>query len=381
MLRTARRAAATALLAALAACCLALACPAASARAEGGGASVELYEGAPSANERFSVAGMLPGDAESRDFVVKVAHAEPLDVRFAVEVVSDERGLADVLNVRLEDAAGTVVYDGPASALSREPATLRVDDGAGETVLACRVTVSLSASAGNEFQGAHAQIDLHWSVDASDEGKLAPLAKTGDALGAALGALVLLCVAAAAALAARRLQGRRRQALRLVAAVALASLVVALAWALLSPRASVRGNVFDTGTVSIDLNGGAPAFSERSARLEPGRAVTEELVVANTGTAAARYCLYLENLQGDAADAVEFTVLLGDAVLFSGNASQLEHCGSCASPTILEPGQAETLAVSVRLQEGAGDDLQGGGVGFDLCADAVQVANVGGGGF
>ena len=153
-----------------------------------------------------------------------------------------------------------------------------------------------------------------------------------------------------------------------------------LAWALLATRASVRGNTFDTGTVSLDLNGGSPAFSDRSALLEPGRAVTEELAVANTGSAAVRYCIYLGNLQGSAVDDVEFTVLLGDAVLFSGTAEQFAQRGSCTSPTVLAPGQTETLVVSVHLWEGAGNVRQGDGIEFDLCADAVQAANGGEGG-
>ena len=339
---------------------------------------MELYAGAPSANERFAVAGMLPGDAESRDFAVRVAHTASLDVRFSAELVSDEQGLADALHARVEDAAGAVVYDGPVRALAQEPVLFRLaDNEAGETVLACRVTVSLDAAAGNELQGAHAQIDLHWTVDASDEGKLAPLAKTGDVFNSVVALLALLCILAAAFVVARRSGDRRVRPLRLVAAVAL---VAVLAWALLATRASVRGNTFDTGTVSLDLNGGSPAFSDRSALLEPGRAVTEELAVANTGSAAVRYRIYLGNLQGSAVDYAEFTVLLGDAVLFSGNAEQFAQRGSCTSPTVLAPGQTETLVVSVHLQEGAGNVSQGDGIEFDLCADAVQAANGGEGG-
>lgn len=374
-------AAAAALVAACAACCLALFASAKPAFADDGAASVELYAGAPSANERFAVAGMLPGDAESRDFAVRVAHTSSLDIRFSAELVSDEQGLADALHARVEDAAGAVVYDGPVRTLAQEPALFRLaDNEAGETVLACRVTVSLDAAAGNEFQGAHAQIDLHWSVDASDEGKLAPLAKTGDAFSMVVALLALLCMLAAAFVVARRSGDRRVRALRLVAAVAAVALVAVLAWALLATRASVRGNTFDTGTVSLDLNGGSPAFSDRSALLEPGRAVTEELAVANTGSAAVRYCIYLGNLQGSAVDDVEFAVLLGDAVLFSGTAEQFAQRGSCTSPTVLAPGQTETLVVSVHLREGAGNVRQGDGIEFDLCADAVQAANGGEGG-
>ena len=83
------------------------------ALAEAGPFDVVLAQGAASANEPFSLSGMLPGDEEAIDVAVDVRHECPLRVHFKIDPVECDSPLSGALMLRIEDAAtGAVVCEG-----------------------------------------------------------------------------------------------------------------------------------------------------------------------------------------------------------------------------------------------------------------------------
>lgn len=352
------------------------------ALAEAGPFDVVLAQGAASANEPFSLSGMLPGDEEAIDVAVDVRHECPLRVHFKIDPVECDSPLSGALMLRIEDAAtGAVVCEGALDQLTKAaPVAIEVPESeTGVTRLSWRVVAKLPPSAGNENQSARCVVDLHWFVQGDDQASLAPLPKTGDPL---LPILVVLAVVAGVAVIVWRF-GRARRGKVLACAVALAvsvGAVGAFAWAAFGAHAKLPFNLFETGTVSIELNEGRPVFSD-GVPLEAGRTATEEFTVSNTGTADVRYRIYLADVTGDLAASLEFTIRRGDDVLFCGSAAELERVDACVSDAVLAPGHVDVLTASVRLLPAAVGDGRGQSASFDLCAQATQVKNNEGGAF
>lgn len=382
-----RRVALPAFLAALLSLLLACASPS-TALAEGA-AELVLSQGVESVNEPFSVSGMLPGDRESIDVLVEVRHAEALSVTFEAEVVGESAALSRALELRVVDrATGAALYEGTVAALDANPFAIDLPKSEnGTSVLAWRIEAGLPTSAGNEHQASRCEIDLHWYVEGGDQPKLASLVRTGDWTAFAL-LLALACVAVGAMLAwwlrARRAVAEgepatggnhRAKATALLGAAAALLAAAVLAWALLGPHARLPHSTFETGTVSIDLNGGDPVFADGEAALAPGGSITREFAVANTGTADAYYRLYLEDAAGELAPALEVVIARGDDVLFEGGFSELASEDACVSDEPLAAGRTDVLTATVRMSDAAGNGYQAADVSFDLRAQAVQARN------
>lgn len=396
------------LLAALFATVLVLALPS-SAYASGDEASIELAQGAESANVPFSVSGMLPGDVESQGIELDVSHSAPLTVQFEVERTEDREGdsarLSEALHLRVVDRlTGSVAAEGSASELTGKAVPIPVS-GEGVTRLSWTVEASLPTSVGNEYQNTACVLDLHWFVSAEESSSLAPLAKTGDAVPfwvfvAAAIVVAALCAAAYARYRATRaaaavsegsssltapgmpaegegrapLDSQTKKNIFVSAFFVFALLLVAasIAVALFYAHERLPENRFATGTVSLALEGG---FNEEG--LEPGRTVMEDFTITNTGSADAYWRMSFDNLQGPLSGALDVTVLdETGAVLYQGSAVELDRGASYAqSSRVLASGQSETFTVQVSMNEGARNDYQGTGVAFDVRVDGVQSKN------
>lgn len=345
-----------------------------------------LAEGIESVNEPFSVSSMVPGDEASIDVAVDVRHHADMQVWFRAEPAEADAALLRALELTVTDIpTGRVLYTGAAERLATV-GSFAVDvpkNETGTTRLAWRVTAKLPTSAGNEVQATRCVIDLHWFVPEGEQPNLAPLAKTGD-VGPFILLIILALLAAFAAVAFAWRAGashRGEQGRRMTKAVGAGALVlsivgcVALAWALLLGYARLPFNLFETGTVSIDLNEGRPIFPEDGLTLEPGSTVVEEFTVTNTGTADAFYWVFLTDVEGELAPSLQVAVARGGEVLFSGSALELTSAAVCESPTALAPGSTDTLTATVHMAEQAGNTYQGEHIAFDVSVQAVQARN------
>lgn len=136
--------------------------------------------------------------------------------------------------------------------------------------------------------------------------------------------------------------------------------------------------------MAIELNEGKTIFSGADlANIEPGHAAVREFTVKNTGTVDVYYRLYLENITGDLADSLVFSIYEGDknaaqtgTPLYTGAASDFVADGSpFVDGKTLAPGETRTLTAVVKMGEGSGNAFQGDTVGFDLTAQCVQARN------
>ena len=146
-------------------------------------------------------------------------------------------------------------------------------------------------------------------------------------------------------------------------------------YALISAIVGVDGNIFETGTVDIELNGGKPVFDGSDMNIEPGYSAKKDFTVENKGTADVYYRLYLENVSGSLTDSLSFEIYDGDVLLFSGSAGEFTRETPCINSKVLEAGGTDTLTAVVKMEESAGNTYQGGGITFDITADAVQAKN------
>lgn len=134
-------------------------------------------------------------------------------------------------------------------------------------------------------------------------------------------------------------------------------------------------NVFQTGTVEINLNDGRPVIEQHEFLFEPGMTVEKEFFLENESSCDVYYRLYFANLKGGLADVLDITISDGRQVIYSGKASQLTREQVGAADDILKINEREELTVSFHFPEGAGNNVQDLYLAFDLKADAVQVRN------
>ena len=78
----------------------------------------------------------------------------------------------------------------------------------------------------------------------------------------------------------------------------------ALAYAVLR----VDSNVFQTGHIDIDLNGGQPVIAEDEFLFEPGMTVKKDCYIQNNGSWAVYYKLYFTNVEGALGDILDVTI-------------------------------------------------------------------------
>lgn len=138
---------------------------------------------------------------------------------------------------------------------------------------------------------------------------------------------------------------------------------------------AVEGNVFQTGTVSINLNDGVPVITEEEFLFEPGMTVVKDFFIENESTIDVFYRVYFENVEGSLAEVLEVTIKHGDSVIYSGKAADLTKEKAEALGDVLSVDETIWLTAEFHLPENAGNVAQKKDMLFDICADAVQTKN------
>ena len=185
---------------------------------------------------------------------------------------------------------------------------------------------------------------------------------------------------------AKRTDPRRRwlSSALLTVLLALGLIVTTLA---ISTKISVERN-FTTGTVKLDLNGGAAVVdmtktnqNNESNFSEPGFRIKRDFYLKNIGSAAAYYKLYAgykdtpeNNALANALD-VEITYKDTGVLLFSGKLSALNLSSAPVADSSLDAGDTVWFTAVFRFSKDAGNDLQNKMLSFDLYARGTQVRN------
>lgn len=185
---------------------------------------------------------------------------------------------------------------------------------------------------------------------------------------------------------AKRTDTRRRwlSSALLTVLLVLGLIVTTLA---ISTKISVERN-FTTGTVKLDLNGGAAVVdmtktnqNNESNFSEPGFRIKRDFYLKNIGSAAAYYKLYAgyedtpeNNALANALD-VEITYKDTGVLLFSGKLSALNLSSAPVGDSSLDAGDTVWFTAIFRFSKDAGNDLQNKMLSFDLYARGTQVKN------
>ena len=160
-----------------------------------------------------------------------------------------------------------------------------------------------------------------------------------------------------------------------VAVIILAVCLCITTFALVYSTVAVDNNLFRTGEIKIDLNGGQPVITEHEYLFEPGMTVEKPFYIENQGTWDVYYKLYFDNIEGSLADVLDVEILDGDTVLFNGKIADLTKEQVGAADDILKLNERRELTISFHYPEEAGNSGQAQCLSFDLKADAVQTKN------
>ena len=146
----------------------------------------------------------------------------------------------------------------------------------------------------------------------------------------------------------------------------------ALAYAMLR----VDNNVFETGEIKIDLNGGEPVIKYDEFLFEPGMTVEKSFYIENKGTWAVYYKLYFSNVKGDLGDVLDVTIKNAEGnVLMQGKLSKLKRHNVPVVEDELKVGERRDMTIIFHFPEDAKNTAQSDNVSFALSALAVQTNN------
>ncbi len=145
--------------------------------------------------------------------------------------------------------------------------------------------------------------------------------------------------------------------------------------ALVYSMVSVEENLFQTGTVQINLNDGKPVIRESEFLFEPGMTVKKDFFIQNESTCDVYYKLYFQEVSGGLADVLQIKICHGDQVLFEGTVNALNQQNTPAADDVLRLNEKRMLQIYFHFPEHFGNEAQDLFLSFDLAADAVQTRN------
>ena len=157
--------------------------------------TLSLYRKQPEDNAPFNVVNMLPGDAVTQNYNVRVSHSGDVTVRFRAIIRPRYEKLAEVLKLRVKLLnTGEILYDGLMRDMPRSVNHKLTASGSTTSDLEYELTAYLDTSVGNDYQNQELVADFHWWVEGKEQSHL-DSPKTGDD-----SHIVIFTVAAAAAL-------------------------------------------------------------------------------------------------------------------------------------------------------------------------------------
>ncbi len=128
--------------------------------ASAGADTVKLRAPDTSDNTAFAVSNMFPGDAETKDFTVRVDHGEPITLYYHADIRPGSEKLAEVMMVKIElPEKGLTLYDGR---MRDMPSALEHQLATDEKEVTYRITVCLDTGVGNEYQYQTLIADFRW---------------------------------------------------------------------------------------------------------------------------------------------------------------------------------------------------------------------------
>ena len=156
--------------------------------------TLSLYRKQPEDNTPFNVVNMLPGDAVTQNYNVRVSHSGNVTVRFRAIIRPGYEKLAEVLMLRVKLLnTGETLYDGLMRDMPRSVNHKLTASGSTTSDLEYELTAYLDTSVGNEYQNQELIADFHWWVEGKEQSHL-DSPKTGDD-----SRIVIFAVAAVAA--------------------------------------------------------------------------------------------------------------------------------------------------------------------------------------
>lgn len=156
--------------------------------------TLSLYRKQPEDNTPFNVVNMLPGDAVTQNYNVRVSHSGNVTVRFRAIIRPGYEKLAEVLMLRVKLLnTGETLYDGLMRDMPRSVNHKLTASGSTTSDLEYELTAYLDTSVGNEYQNQELVADFHWWVEGKEQSHL-DSPKTGDD-----SRIVIFAVAAVAA--------------------------------------------------------------------------------------------------------------------------------------------------------------------------------------
>ena len=167
----------------------------------------------------------------------------------------------------------------------------------------------------------------------------------------------------------------RKLTVSVMAVIILTFCLCITTYALVLATVSVENNIFQTGTVQINLNDGKPVIEEHEFLFEPGMTVMKTFFLENQSTWDVYYKIYFDNVKGGLATVLEVTIQDGDKVLFNGTAAELNRANVGAADDVLRMNERRELTVTFHYPEEAGSSTQNQRLSFDMCTDAVQTKN------
>ena len=164
--------------------------------------------------------------------------------------------------------------------------------------------------------------------------------------------------------------------LNLACVILLFAMLAGATYALLFYTVAVEDNLFETGTVRIDLNNGEKVFNGSEMNIAPGGAVSKPMVLKNLSSGPVWYRLYIENVSGPLADALMFHIYDENGVLLkSAAAKDFTSENALVSGELLDVDAEVTLRIEAAMNDCAGNEYEDRFIIFDIIAKAVQSKN------
>ncbi len=146
-------------------------------------------------------------------------------------------------------------------------------------------------------------------------------------------------------------------------------------FALVYSMVSVNNNLFQTGTVKINLNDGKPIIKQDEFLFEPGMTVKKDFFIENEISCDVYYNLYFKEVDGDLGNILQIKICDDTKILFSGTPNSLSRNNVLAADDVLKLNQKRNLQIYFHFPKESNNNYQNRFLSFDFAADAVQTKN------